>query len=68
MNYLPDLEFCFVFWHGDYRYRIRGNLTVMYNLMAVTVVVVCQGEALEAHQGLAPGADLLVAWVFGPES
>jgi hypothetical protein len=72
VNDLPYLEFCFVFWHGNHRSRIRGYPTAMHNLAVVVPVVavaaVCRGEELEERQGLVPGAGLPVAWVFGLRS
>ena len=64
VNYLPDLKFCFLFWHWNQRYRIRGYLTAMFNL-AAAVAAVYQGEELEGGQAMAPGGDFPVALVFG---
>ena len=68
VNYLPDLEFCFLLLHGNHRSRIRVYLMAMHNLAVVVplvaVAAVCQGKGLEERQVLGPGVAPAAAWVF----
>ena len=69
VNYLPNLEFCFVLCHWIHRSRIKGYLTLKHcPAVAVrleAVAAASQEEEMEERQALVPGVALPVAWVFG---